>query len=749
MLASSAPMPGHQTLRPLAPVLIVACAIVATLAARWAPVASPPAGLAGRYFANAEWSGTPILERLDDAITPESLASRLDPLRLPIASVEWSGYLVVREAAVHRFAIKSNGASWLWIDDRLLVENGDGQVVASRASDIHLSRGLHRFRVRYVRAGGPYFLQLGQVSAGGLFAYPRPLTPTEMTYAEWRARELWPLALVFLWYASLLTIVITIVRPLSARWPFSDLRDALSDRTFLVVAGLGLLMSAAHLLYGLPARDSWSPDERDPISTLAAASDGFSGWNLRWPPLHLYFLAGILEPFERAAAYGLPLVDPTTTSLMFVAMRALSLTMLAGALVLTFDIGRHLADRATAYFAVALLATSPVVVHFGPLAHLEIPHLFWMTASLWAWTKFTGRPGIPTAALFGAIVGFSLATKDQAYGFYLAVPVAVLLVLARRPGPAGARGWGRLIGDTRVLAMAAAALTAFAAGHALPWGIGRLDAHVRFMLGSEVRAFRMVPATLPGQLALLRVSATAFVWAAGLPLTAAFLGGCAQLIWRTRGRSALWLLVPLVTYYVTVIAVILYVYDRFFIGALPAVAVIGGIGLASVRRAAGVPRLVRAGVPAALLGTAAVGAIAQNVAFSRDPRDAASQWLASHVACGSSVGVTYNPEYVPSLTCYDVWTFTAGQMDGVMRWPEYFVLNEAYIERFRRTPSGGRFLARLESGELGFRRAFKAATSPPLWAPLYWEARFRNNREDSETALDKPLHAIEVWTRLP
>ena len=55
--------------------------------------------------------------------------------------------------------------------------------------------------------------------------------------------------------------------------------------------------------------------------------------------------------------------------------------------MLTFDVARMLADRRAGYFAAALLATSPVVLFFSSLSNLEIPQLFWVTLTFWAWLK--------------------------------------------------------------------------------------------------------------------------------------------------------------------------------------------------------------------------------------------------------------------------------------------------------------------------------------------------------------------------
>jgi hypothetical protein len=81
------------------------------------------------------------------------------------------------------------------------------------------------------------------------------------------------------------------------------------------------------------------------------------------------------------------------------------------------------------------------------------------------------------------------------------------------------------------------------------------------------------------------------------------------------------------------------------------------------------------------------------------------------------------------------------------RFPDRVILNEGYAYRFRSAPDGRRFLMRIDSSELGYKLAYRSEAVAPRWAPMYWEERFRNRREELYTILDKPLHAIEIWER--
>jgi hypothetical protein len=286
---------------------------------------------------------------------------------------------------------------------------------------------------------------------------------------------------------------------------------------------------------------------------------------------------------------------------------------------------------------------------------------------------------------------------------------------------------------------------ALAIGHGLPWRFDRFIDRIAVMTGPASAPFRMFERNIPGHVALMAATAKCFVWAAGVPLVAALAGGVIAHLRQKRIWRLVAMLTPIVTYYATFLAVILYVYDRFLIGSLPIAAAIGGVFLARIQQT----RLGRFPIGFVVASTIVcaglLNALAINVVFHRDPRYAASAWLQENVACGTSVGVTFTARYTPRLDCFDVWEVFPGRVDSMARWPRYLVLNEAFAQRFSVTPSGAPFLRRLYAGDLGYQRVSRTEVNPPRWAPLYWEGRFWNRREDPETTTDKPLHAIEVW----
>jgi hypothetical protein len=726
---------------------VLTISILAALVTVWGLIAPPgevPKGLSGRYFASADWSGEPLLERIDDIQNTETLTATSAIAGRETFSVEWTGALIVRRDGIHRFATKSDDGTWLWIGDQLVIDNGGSHAATNVWAELPLTRGVHPFRLRYSQTGGDYFLQLGQAGPAGQMVPPEPLIPVALSYREVRVRELWSLVPVAGWYLAGLSIAIAGFRLGRTLPVLSHIAEIWADRGVRLIVVSGMALTAAHIAYGIPAIPSFSADELEPLDTLLASETGFRRWNLRWPPLHAFFITLALQPFRWAETlFHLSLHDEVVVGAMYLVSRGLSVLLVGLALMLTFDVARMLAERRAGYFAAALLATSPLVVFFGSLSNLEVPHLFWVTLTFWAWLKLWQQRSVFWFAVFGASVGLSIAAKDQAYGYYVIAPFALALLVRRDRASHGDRSWLGALSDRRLVYVALSAVAAMAIGHALPFWLDRFVDRLA-VLGAAPAQFRIFSPSFEGYVALLSSTAKSFWWAAGSPLLVAFLMGMVTAV-RRRQWLPCGLLLPAMTYSITFLAVILYVYDRFLIGWLPIAAAIGGIGLSALWGMRRRGHRLGAVVVTAILAAGVVNGVAINVVFHRDPRHEAWRWLQAQVPCGSSVGVTFNAIYLPPLDCYDVWGLLPSSRVGMTRWPRFLVLNEAYMERFRDTPDGARFLADLRSGALGYWRLERFEATPPPWSLLYWEPRFRNRVEDIETTTDKPLHAIEVW----
>jgi len=142
----------------------VAAALAVTLVV-WTAIAVarraglPTPGLRAQYFATADWSGPPARTRIDADISTRKLSKNWDYQQPETFSVEWSGFAFVPQAGTYTFQTTSDDGSWLYVDDRLVVDNGGRHSALTRSGSIALDRGSHAIMLRYVQAGLAYELE--------------------------------------------------------------------------------------------------------------------------------------------------------------------------------------------------------------------------------------------------------------------------------------------------------------------------------------------------------------------------------------------------------------------------------------------------------------------------------------------------------------------------------------------------------------------------------------------------------------
>ncbi len=104
-------------------------------------------GLQGHYYLGTQWQGTPIFSRVDPTIN--YWWPRDEPIPEQSFSVEWTGWIKMEKAGQYRFDTFSHDGSWLYIDDRLVVDNGGEHPERWKESSLELQPGWHRIKVRY------------------------------------------------------------------------------------------------------------------------------------------------------------------------------------------------------------------------------------------------------------------------------------------------------------------------------------------------------------------------------------------------------------------------------------------------------------------------------------------------------------------------------------------------------------------------------------------------------------------------
>jgi PA14 domain len=124
-------------------------------------------GLTAHYFDNAAWDGRPARSFVDSRISTARIRIRWNGSPPARFSARWAGYLTVGHAGRYRFTTTSDDGSQLFIDGRLVVDNGGSHSRLTRSAEIDMARGPHRLRLDYVQFGGDAELMWSWARNGG------------------------------------------------------------------------------------------------------------------------------------------------------------------------------------------------------------------------------------------------------------------------------------------------------------------------------------------------------------------------------------------------------------------------------------------------------------------------------------------------------------------------------------------------------------------------------------------------------
>lgn len=140
--------------------LLVAALAAAVLAGGGRAALGVSHGLSAEYFTNVDRSGAAAFTAVDAEASTSALARRWRGAPPESFSTRWRGYLPVARSGSYRFATTSDDGSWVYVDGRLVVDNGGTHGAVTRSGQTFLERGPHSIIVEYFQVGGPSALEV-------------------------------------------------------------------------------------------------------------------------------------------------------------------------------------------------------------------------------------------------------------------------------------------------------------------------------------------------------------------------------------------------------------------------------------------------------------------------------------------------------------------------------------------------------------------------------------------------------------
>ncbi len=483
---------------------------------------------------------------------------------------------------------------------------------------------------------------------------------------------------------------------------------------------LGLLFVALHasaLDWGVPSFTGWAPDELLPGDVVHGLEAGFAGsWYERYPPLHYYLLALVDLPI--LWAWGVPARNPLPEGVhtqMFLAGRLVSLLMGAGTAALVSLCGTRLYGRAAGALAALLFMGMPTLAFHTRLATLDVPYVFWWALSLLFGLRALEQPRWRDLLGFALAAALAVTTKDQAYALYVLAWPAWLWLL-RSPASGVLEGTTRSLTLRQVVLPALLAAAVFALVHRLPGNMAGFMAHVEVLRGPASEPFQAFSRDLPGALALLRATVGQVAATLGLP---AFLLGVAGATWAlARGvglPSERFLLIGGLSYVLTFLYAIFYVYDRFVLPLSLILSIFGAGLLARAARRGRVVRRLALTLALVLSAFSLARALATGRLLAHDTRYAAERWLQQNTPPGERLGFVGGwkdlPRQLPGLRVRSL----RPDEEELRRMQPYFVVcNIDRIALVRPTDREAPFYRQLEAGRLGYGLVWRQR-EPPVW----------------------------------
>jgi len=698
-------------------------------------------GLSGEYRPGAGWESTPEFTAIDGRISAGLVRSRSRERNGKAFTVTWRGYLIVPGRDRYRFSILADDHAWIEIDKRPVIDSDRRR----RESAVELSPGLHPITIRYNDGFGLQDLDTRWARSNHptdqiptLFLVPQLVTGEE---AQRRVRiQTLTSSLPVIWSVLLVGVVAAqIVR----RCTFPDRLDRRVALEMIPLYMAAVLLFAAGISWGLPDYRGWAVDEITPGQVQDILDHHFSNkWATTYPPLHFGLLSVVSVPTYAAEAMGV--MDDTldTYSQLFIVGRVLSVGMglciLAFVYRLTMDEFGH---RAARFAVIATLAILPLT-YYAKTANLDVPYLFWVTASWLFYFRAVRTGSITSACMFAATGAAAIATKDQAYGFYV-LPAAHLAFNAfRHPDRASSATFSRRV----FYAMAGVFVVSLLLLFNVPFNLAGVVEHLRLIVGPGSQPFRMYPASVRGCIELVRDS----LWQIGSAMSWPMFGfGICGLVAAIRGKSVTVrrLIMFAASYYLTFIAIVMYHYDRFFIGICLVLAMAAGAWIDRWTRSGVTYRRLRLTVVGVALVYGAARVVSLDALMLNDSRYYVEDWLVSKIGPDTQIAAEGTSIYLPRQSLL-LWSRIGADPAALREMqPQYLILNAEHRTRVAEDPGANDFYRSLDDGTAKYRQVLTYRTLLPF-SPLRWEPRFNGPGEDQFSNVTKVNPTIEVYERI-
>ena len=673
-------------------------------------------GLRAEYYTNATWTPPVARTGYDRRPADVRFLDAWNGAPPEAFSATWSGSIVAPRAGTYELATESDDGSFVYVDGRLVVDNGGAHPRRRISGSIELDRGPHALLILYYQDRGELAFDF-QWARGGA-----PLGPVP-AWALW-GRKVGGLARVF---PSLLLraafegselVAVTLLIVACVVTSYKKLSTALDRagvwREMRWIVGGSFVLNAAGIWWGLPSM--WAAIETVPEFVLSALAQRFShGWFDAYPPLQYYLLALAGSPVLLLHSLDvLSYYTPAGSTLLLLSYRLMSVMFGVGTVATIAFVGQRAFGRRAAIMAAGIAALVAPFIYYSKTANVDVPYVFWYTLSLLFYLRLLQESRLRDYILFGTTATLAFCTKDQAYALYLTAPIFIVVELwnqNRRDGLS--RPLARALVDRRLVAAALAAVVTFVVVCNLFFNYAGYATHIRTITDAAAR-YRAFEPTYTGRWQLLVLTVQLVETSMGWPMFLASVAGVLLgVLAPCHRRTTVWLAAAIPAYYLGLINVVLYNYDRFMLPVCVVLAVFGGLALDRLLAHDEAGSRWRQALVVGAFAYSFLYAATVDVLMIADSRYTVGLWMTEHINRETVVGAMGLHEYLPALEDFHVTDITTVDELRTER-PHYFVLNADYVRAADRGSEFARLADGVQNGKLGYHLSFRYRRTTPL-----------------------------------
>ncbi len=356
------------------------------------------------------------------------------------------------------------------------------------------------------------------------------------------------------------------------------------DSDIVPVLGISFALNIIGIWWGLPSWRGWAPDEIRPELVISGAFSLFSdGWHSVYPPFHYYILSALYIPLFILNKLGfveiqMPIVENSTTGLFhftylcsFLLGRFLCVIMGTTTVFIVYLCGREIASKQEALLSALTTSLLTPFVYYSKIINVEIPYIFWFCLSLLFYIRILKNHRVLDYLLFSTASVLAICTKDQAYGFYILTTVYILVSKHFQYKKYNREiSWFQSIFDKKIIFSVSLSVILFSAIHNVIFNYSGFVDHVELLVGpasyDSSDFFARDDNNWMQHLELFWQSVRNMRFSLTLPMFIICLMGILTSFAKKRNNYLkLSLLVPVISYYLFFISIILYSRTRFLI----------------------------------------------------------------------------------------------------------------------------------------------------------------------------------------